>query len=155
MEGFLLALEQSQLAMDLRVARWGYAAINAAHIFGIAVLVGGILPLDFRLIGFWPNVDRRSLARVLVPFAVCGLVIAMVTGLILFSVRAREYADLSILWTKLTLVAVGATSAILAHVRYGLWLDRSGPSNLPHVGLISIICWMGALACGRLIAFAE
>ena len=155
MDAILTAIEQSYLASLLRTSRWGYAALNATHIAGIAILVGGILPLDLRLMGFWSTVDRRNLARVLVPTAATGVAMVLVTGLLLFSVRAKEYAGLPLFWAKISIVIVGVTSAILTHLRHGLWLDRRGETNLAHAGLASMACWIAALFTGRLIAFAQ
>lgn len=153
MDAILAALEHSALATHLRAARWEYAAVSAAHIFGITMLVGGILPLDLKLLGFWPGIERRTLARVLVPVAACGLVVAAMTGLVLFSVRAQEYALLTVLRLKLLLVVFGVLAAIIAHLRHGLWLDRRPQCSLHHVGAISLLTWLLTLTCGRLIAF--
>ncbi len=153
MDAILAALEQSALASYLRSARWEYAAVNAVHIFGIALLVGGILTLDLKLLGLWSGIERRTLARVLVPVAASGLLIAVVTGLVLFSVRAQEYASLTVLKMKLLIIAFGLLVAIMAHLRYGPWLDRVPDSSLAHVGAMSLIAWISALICGRLIAF--
>lgn len=154
MEALLAGLEASGIAGWLRTARWGYAAVNGAHVLGIALLVGAILPLDLRLLGLWPGVDRTALARVLVPVAAAGLAIAVVAGTLLFAVRAREYADLGVVQVKLTLVAVGVLSALAAHRAGGVWLQQAGHRRLAVHALVSLVCWLGALACGRLIAFA-
>lgn len=154
MESVLTALEQWTLAAHLRSARWEYAALSAAHILGIALLVGGILPLDLRLMGVWRSVPRAALARVLVPMAAGGLILALATGAILFSVRATDYAAVSVLWAKLAIIAAGTAAAIAAHIRHGLWLERASEAGLRHVGALSLAAWLSALICGRLIAFA-
>ena len=51
------------------------------------------------------------------------------------------------------MVLFGGISAILAHARYGLWFDKVGPGSVVHVGVASMVCWIVALAAGRLIAF--
>lgn len=155
MDAVLAALEQSALAAHLRTARWEYAAVSAAHILGIALLVGAILPLDLKLLGFWRDIERRTLARVLVPVAASGLLLAAATGLMLFAVRAEEYASLTILSVKLAIVATGTVAALAAHLRYGLWLDRARGVSLAHVAAISLAAWISALVCGRLIAFFQ
>lgn len=152
-ESLLAALEQAPAAQWLRGARWGYAAVNGAHVLGIALLVGAILPLDLRLLGFWRSADRQTLVRVLTPVAAAGLLLAVTAGLALFAVRAREYAGLDILLVKLTLVAIGAAAAIVAHLRAGWLLQRAGTATLRLHAMLSMACWLGALACGRLIAF--
>ena len=90
MEIFLAALEGTTPARYLRASRWGYAAVSGAHILGIALLIGTILPLNLRLLGFWSWIPQADLLRVLVPVAATGLVLAAVTGSFLFSVSARR-----------------------------------------------------------------
>ena len=154
MDAVFAAFEGTALAQGLRVSRWGYAAVNATHIFGIALLVGAILPLDLRLMGMWRSVPVGQLARVLVPVAATGLALAVLMGLALFSVRATEYPELRIFQAKLVLIAVGATSAIMLHAAHGLRLETAGPRRLATAGALSMTCWLGALLCGRMIAFA-
>ena len=63
--------------------RWTYASVNAAHIVGIALLFGAIVPLDLRLMGWRRTVPIGTMARVLLPVAIAGLA-ALVAGLALF-----------------------------------------------------------------------
>lgn len=155
MEGFLVSLESWSVAGYLRFSRWGYAAVNTVHILGIALLVGSIVPLNLRLLGLWQGVPKSMVARVLVPVAITGLCLAVIAGLLLFSVRAREYAGMGFLQLKLVLVALGSLSAIFLHYRHGFTLD--GIPVVRRIGhaLLSLLCWTGALACGRLIAFSN
>lgn len=154
MEALLAGLEATPVAAGLRVSRWGYAAVSAGHVLGIALLVGAIVPLDLRLLGAWRSVPHPVLARVLVPAAAAGLALAVGTGLLLFSVRAAGYAALPVLQAKLVLVAAGAGAAIAVHARHGLELRQAPGGRLAGHALLSLCCWLGALACGRLIAFA-
>ena len=153
MDSLLACIEASSVAQFLRGARWSYAAINGAHILGIALLIGAILPLDLKLLGFWPRVNRSDLARVLLPVAATGLGLAACMGLLLFSTRAGEYADLSLFRIKLALIAVGFGAALFAHFRHGFLLENASSRTLKAHALFSLTCWLGALACGRLIAF--
>lgn len=155
MEGLLAALEAGPIVGALRVSRWGYAGVNAAHILGIALLVGAVVPLNLRLLGVWRGVvPRATLVRVLVPVAAAGLGLAVSAGLLLFSVRARQYAGLEIFQLKLALVFLGTAAALAAHLRHGVLLETASASRLRLHAFLSLGCWIGALACGRLIAFA-
>jgi len=155
MDGLLTALSQSDVATYLRFSRWGYAAVNTTHVLGIALLVGASIPLDLRLMGAWRGVSHYDLARVLVPVAMTGLAIAMVSGGLLFSVRAGEYANLEVFWIKMTLLGLGALAALLAHLRFGRWLETASPPQLFRIGAVSLICWLGVLVAGRMIAFSD
>ena len=154
MEAFLASLEATAPAQFLRISRWGYAAVSGTHILGIALLVGAILPLNLRVLGLWPSIPRATLFRVLVPFAATGLLLAVLTGSLLFSVRAREYAAVGYLQVKVVLVLVGLLSALSIYRAYGSMLEGASERRLRFHALLSLGCWLGALACGRLIAFA-
>lgn len=153
MEEIAAALAATDLALYLRHGRWSYAAVNAAHIFGIALLVGSVAVLDLRLLGAWRSIPLGHLARPLVPVAAAGLLLAATTGLTLFAVRAPEYAAMPLFFAKLGLIFIGTASAIGHHLSHGRLLDRASPGALRLAGATSILCWTGALLLGRLLAF--
>lgn len=153
MEELAAALAASDIAQYLRHGRWSYAAVNAAHIFGIALLVGSVAVLDLRLLGAWKSIRLDQLTRPLVPVAASGLALAMAAGLLLFAVRASEYAAMLIFAVKLVLIALGTASAIGHHLAYGRSLEHASPGALRLAGAISLICWTGALLLGRALAF--
>lgn len=154
MDNLLAAIEATEIAHALRASRWGYAFTNAAHILGIALLVGGIIPLQLRFLGLWPGVPKPALVRVLTPLAAIGLALAMIAGILLFSVKAREYAGVGFLQAKLVLVMIGMLSAVALHRAHGFLLDSASDARLAGHAVISLFCWIGALVCGRMIAFA-
>jgi hypothetical protein len=154
MEALFAAIEASGPAQYFRVSRFGYAALSFAHILGIALLIGAVVPLNLRLLGLWPNVARAKLLHVLVPAACAGFLLAAPTGLLLFAVRAEEYSSIGFLQVKLALILAGVLSAVTAYCHYGLALEGANPQRLRLYALVSIACWIGALAMGRLIAFA-
>jgi hypothetical protein len=152
-EEILATIEATPVAQYLRASRWGYAAVNTAHVLGIALLVGAILPLNLRLLGVWRSVPRAALVRVLVPAAATGLLLAVVAGALLFSVRAEEYAALGVLRLKVALIALGILGALELHRAYGLELEQASDVRVAGHAILSTVCWLGALICGRLIAF--
>lgn len=115
--------------------------------------MGGIVPLNLRLLGLWPRIDRSALTRVLSPMAAAGLCLAMVMGALLFAVRATDYGAQPLLAVKLALVLTGTAAALRLHLRHGLWLDRAPTATLRRHAALSLFCWLAALLCGRLLAF--
>jgi hypothetical protein len=154
----LTAVEQSWIATGLRQSVWLYPLVNAAHIAGLALLIGGIVPLDLKLLGAWPSVPLAILARVLVPAAICGLLLAMTTGALLFSVHATRYAGLGVFQLKMALVAAAAANAVLLE-RSLAWHDAKSSGNAGRsvrlAAGISLFLWTGVLLAGRLIAFVD
>ena len=151
MEAFAVALEGLALAEWLRFSRWGYAAVNATHLLGLCLLVGAIAALDLRLIGLCKASSIDHIYRVLSPVAASGLSIAVVTGMVLFSVRATEYVELNLFFVKLGLIAVGAGFVAVIHFRYDL--ERISLKHQRLVGIFSLSIWLAALVSGRLLAF--
>ena len=154
---WLQSLHHWELAAFLRRSLYAYPLVNAAHILGIALLVGAILPVDLKILGFTsgPPLDSaRSLAR----FAAAGLALAAGTGFLLFSVQPLEYAANPAFWTKVTLVGLGTANALLLRASFA-WrmVERDD-----HPGLAlkvraaaSLLIWIAALVSGRAIAFLQ
>jgi hypothetical protein len=155
LDAFLATVESTAVAETLRQARWGYAALNATHILGICLVVGAILPLDLRLLGVWRSVPRANLVRVLAPVAVFGLALAVAAGLLLFSIRARQYAGTDIFQLKMAFVVTGTVAALVMHRANGFLLEDASDRRLAWHAILSMACWLGALICGRLIAFVN
>ncbi len=153
MEDVFKALETLGPIAALRFSQWPYAFINAGHILGLALLVGGIVPLSFRLFGFWSGVQRASIVRILTLSAGIGLGIALLSGALLFATRASEYASNPAFLVKTCLIAVGLGSAILAHFRYGRDLEGASHGTARQIAIVSCLCWIGALISGRMIAY--
>jgi hypothetical protein len=157
---WLTALQELAPVAALRSARWTYAAVNATHIVGIALLVGAIVPLDLRLIGCFRQISIQALARILVPVAVCGLLLAVAAGSLLFSIRAVQYAGTTLFQIKMALVACGIANALLLR-RAAAWeagLNDIGimpPARLRAAGAVSIALWLSVIVCGRFVAFLD
>jgi hypothetical protein len=154
----LTALQELPWITELRNSRWSYATVNASHIVGIALLFGAIVPLDLRLIGCWRSVSIRALARVLLPVAVAGLLLAIGAGMLLFSIRAVQYAGTTLFQIKLGLILCGVANAILLrNARH--WEASTAavhvvpPLRLRAAGALSIALWLAVIVCGRMLAF--
>ena len=154
MEALFAALEGTALAQALRGSRWVYAGVNAAHIFAIALLIGSVVPLNLRLLGVWRAIPREAVVRVLAPVAASGLILALLTGPLLFSIRAREYSGIGFLQLKMAFIAVGVLAALSLCRAHGFLLEDAPRARLVGHAVLGTVCWLGALVCGRLIAFA-
>lgn len=110
------ALEATPLATALRGSVWVYPLVNAAHILGVALLVGSIVPLDLRLLGVWRSVPLTPLWGVLTRTAGAGLILAMIFGALLFITRASEYTASNLFISKMAVVALGTANALALRV---------------------------------------
>lgn len=156
----LTAIQELAPVAALRSSRWSYAAVNTAHIAGLALLVGAIVPLDLRLMGWRRAVPIAALSRALLPVAIFGLTLAVAAGLVLFAVRAGEYAALTLFQVKIALVICGIANAALLH-KAAAWdaqqetVGVMPPPRLRLAGALSIVLWLSILVCGRMLAFVD
>lgn len=124
--------------------------VNAAHVLGLAMLVGAALPMDLGLLGLWRAAAADPVRRVLARAAAAGAVAATVTGALLFTVNAREYAATGLFQAKMALVAFG-----LVHAAAQRRLDAASPLRRRLAGAVSLAVWVSVLIAGRLLGYLQ
>lgn len=143
-------------AVLLQRSGTAYLFVNAAHILGIGLLVGAILPLDLRLAGLLPAGPIPTLAPVLSRAAALGLCLALATGFWLFTVKPAEYLANPAFLTKLALLAAAGATVALQHGGPGYRMAvRGGPIGWPvrAFAAVSAALWLAVLLAGRWIGF--
>lgn len=157
MIGLLEALGHWPGALWLQRSGTAYLFVNAAHILGIGLLVGAILPLDLRLAGLIRGAPLVALAPFLTRTAGIGLALALLTGLWLFTVKPLEYAaNPAFLW-KLALLVLALANVALQHRGAALAQAVAGervPGRVRASALASFSLWLAVLLAGRWIGFA-
>lgn len=152
MESLAAAIEASDVAVWLRRSRWTYPAVNTAHIFGVALLFGAIVPMDLRLAGLWGrHLPVPAVVGLLRPVAAGGAALALLTGALLFAVQATDYVALPLFWAKIGLVTLG-----LGHALSHPGIAATGLARTPlqrRVGLTSLALWSAVIVCGRMLGY--
>jgi hypothetical protein len=152
-----VAIQDSALGLVIRQSTWLYPAGNVLHVLGVALLVGSILALDFRLLGFGRKLmPAEAASRYLTPFAVAGVVLLVPGGLTLFIADAGPLAANEIFKMKLLLVTFGFGNAVLFRALWGSKLkdwDRARPAFGRVQAMVSVAVWLSVPALGRLIAY--
>lgn len=152
--GWAAAIEATTLARMLRGGVLLYPAVNAAHVVGLALLFGAIVPLDLRLLGCWRGLPLAPLARAALPVAIGGLVLAVGSGALLFVARATDYVDQPLFIIKLALLLVAVANALWLH-RRPPWRQPEGAHPLAWrlAGAASIVLWLAVIVLGRWIGY--
>jgi len=155
-------LEQSPLGHLVRESGpWTYPVINLVHILGIATLFGSVLVLDLTLLtpGRTQPWARAVIANAAAPIARAGFLLAATSGLFLVATNGHEYAGNPFFLVKFPLIALGLLNA-LAVIRSRAWRalaagqpSRADERRLARLAGISLTCWTGAVAAGRLIGY--
>jgi hypothetical protein len=143
-------------AVLLQGSGTAYLFVNASHILGIGLLVGAILPLDLRLLGFFRPAPLAVLGPFLSRVAAFGLGLALLTGFWLFTVKPSEYlANAAFLW-KLGFLVLALGNIALQHRGAAFRLALQGdsvPLRTRLHALASMGLWLVALLAGRWIGF--
>ena len=139
---------------------WTYGVVNLAHILGIGALFGAVLVLDLRLLGCWARIPLAAISEPTVRVAGMGLGVAAATGVCLLATKATEYAGNPFLWwIKFPAIALGLVNIALLQ-RCAAWkehrvreLAREEQARLRWFGGWSLLCWLTAIAAGRMTAY--
>ena len=129
---------------------WAYPALETVHVVGIALLFGGLLVFELRLLGLARALDLRALARLVLPLALLGFGLCALTGLAMFATQPQELLANPAFRLKLLMLMLAGANAAVFHARGGLALaDRAALAQ----GLLSLGFWLAVIICGRWIAY--
>ena len=153
----LVWMEGTALAAFVRTVPWAYPAVETAHYVGLAFLVGGIMLIDLRLLGFARSLPMSSMLGLL-PWVWVGFVINVISGSIMFVYGATNFGVSSAFWLKMSFMVLAGANAFVfsrAVARSGsLWLDSGNvPAFVKVVATASLVLWVCVVTTGRWMAY--
>ena len=149
-------LGQGAWSAALRASAWFHVA-GVVHFLGATLLVGSILLLDLRLLGFARDISVRRLARHVLPWAAASLLLVIPTGLLMFLASAAELIASPLFALKACLVLAAFINAGVLHAGAmrgaAAWDTQALPPLAARAGAAaSLLLWISVLVCGRLLA---
>ncbi len=138
---------------------WTIPAIQSIHIVGIAMVMGSVLMIDLRILG-WAGSDQtlRQTAGRFGPWLTGSLWLLLATGvLMVIGEPVRELVTFSF-WLKMTLVAIGTLVAAI-FLRTLRRHERHWEDTLVHrravkgLAVLTFLIWATVIVLGRLIAY--
>ncbi|HXS26475.1 MAG TPA: DUF6644 family protein [Steroidobacteraceae bacterium] len=154
------AIEATPLATAVRESTWMFPTFETLHVLSIALVVGTIMIVDFRLINVASR--RRPVSEVMrevLPWTWGAFAGAVVFGGLLFCSAATKYSHNPQFLFKMALLLLAAANMAVFHLGSGrkiqLW-DRAAmtPTGARIAGGLSILIWVSVVALGRWIGFA-
>jgi hypothetical protein len=118
------------------------------------VLLTSVGLMHLRLAGFVQSLPADAFVGLLRRVAIIAFASGVLTGLSLFVVKPLDYAASPLFLTKLTIVAAAVLNFLVFSVieaRVPPGLER--PASLSVLAIFSIILWLAALLCGRMLGF--
>jgi hypothetical protein len=169
---FVSWLQELPLSEWVQTSDYGFPLLLAAHSIGLAGVVGILVVLDLRVLGFAQGIPIAALSR-LMPVAWCGFVINALSGVLLFMANATRLVTNWAFILKMSAVVLGgivswmlwrslaagpaATSAVTPTMA-----AAAGPKvaatftvtrNARITAVLSLLVWFGAILFGRVIAY--
>jgi hypothetical protein len=146
----LSTIETWPLSEAIRRSIWAYPALETIHIASFAAVFGSLMVLELRVFGAVPSVPLSPLARLSIPIALTSFAVAAAAGLLMLISSATEIVTNQAFQTKVALILMAGGNAWWFHRRGSLVL-HDGVAKVQ--SLLSIVLWVGVIACGRLIAY--
>ena len=127
-----------------------YPALEVLHITGIALLLGSLVLLDLRVWGRGAEIPLHPLARLSLTVTISGFALIVCSGLLMFTAQPAELMANRAFVVKLVLVQLAGANAAWFHARGSLQrCDALARAQT----VLSTGFWLGAIVCGRWIAY--
>lgn len=135
---------------------WVWPICEVFHFVGLCLLFGVTLLVNLRLAGFISGFPLADLTRLL-PWAVTGLGINIVTGMLFFLAAPEQYTQNSTFTWKMGLVLLGGLSLL-----YPTMFDEEPDSafDILHaattrrlIGVGSLLIWIAVIFFGRFLPY--
>lgn len=153
---FLDTIENLALSTWVRESpsKLAYPTVLLLHVIGMGVVAGLAGVISLRLLGISSKIPVRPLER-LYPVIWWGFWVNAVTGTALLMASATKRGVDPVFYIKMVFIFAGV--AILQRTRktvFGsLGPEEKLPVNAKGLAWASLICWLGAITAGRLLAY--
>lgn len=153
----LVWLENTFIANAIRTIPWLYPTFETGHYIGLSLLVGGIMLIDLRVLGFARALPLKSMIGLL-PFVWVGFLINVFTGSMLFIYGATNFGPNRAFQVKMAFLVLAGLNALA----FDLAVRRSGnswvaadrpPTFVKGVATLSLFFWICVVTTGRWMAY--
>jgi uncharacterized membrane protein len=137
-------------------SKWWWTFMMILHFLGLIMIVGTVGLLDVRIMGFLKQLPTAPLHRFL-PWAMAGLGVNIVTGLLAFIGLPENYIYSGVFWLKmLSLLLLGLNAAVfyLTNIFEGvenLEAGQDAPMSAKLIAASSLFLWFAVITFGRYI----
>lgn len=156
MTAFLETLENLGLSTWVRESpsKLAYPTILWLHVMGMGVVAGIGAMISLRLLGVSSKIPLRPLER-LYPLIWWGFGVNAVTGTALLLASATKRLVDPTFYVKMVFIFAGVAALQLTRnkVLRSLGPDDALPESARSLAWAGLICWLGAVTAGRLLAY--
>jgi hypothetical protein len=153
----LEAFKHSWYGQLMTAVPWLFSAFETIHFVGLSLLIGALLFVDLRMLGFFKAVEIRTVLK-LVPVAIFGFALNVITGLGFFCNDPAGYWTNPMFKLKLVFIALAGLNAgwftVVEQRKLLAMADGEGEYLHPSVRLtaaLSLFLWFLVILAGRLL----
>ena len=150
---FFRWFDGSWIGTTIRMSTYLFPAIEVLHLIGLVLLLGTVIVVDLRLLGF--GLRRQSVTRVaqeVAPWTLLGVATMLITGFLLLLSEAVKCYQNDAFWFKMEFLL----PALIFHFtvyRKVTSSDKIRPVWARLTACLSLALWFGVGLGGRAIAF--
>ena len=146
-------ISDTPLAAWVNSSAYIWPALESTHFVSLCVLIGSLLIIDLRLVGFYRE-RCASTVQTLVRLSLAAFAVNFATGMLFFAGNTPKYLNNPAFELKLILIILAGMNAVFYKLRLSQLVDTDEvtPSSIC-VGAISLFLWTGVIVCGRMITF--
>jgi uncharacterized membrane protein len=141
------ALEQSRWVKTLGETGWMYASVSVIHYLTMFWFIGSMAVVDLRVMGVAAR--KRNLAELadqVFPWAWTGLVLAIVSGFLMFATDAGDWAPDRVFHVKLMFIVLALLFSILVRVFVPTWAATpQTPGWAKFIATIALLLWIATI----------
>lgn len=158
LEQTLTQLQDLSFPTQIRESDWLFPTIETVHVFALVLVVGTIMTVDLRLLGF-ANRERpySQVASEMLPWTWAAFGIAALAGMLMFSSKALTYYSNIPFRLKMVCLVLAGMNMVMFHwlgTRHLEAWDRGRPPRAAKLaGGASLLLWTTIVAAGRWIGF--
>src|SRR5438552_112992 len=151
-------LTATELSMFVSEHAWVWPACETLHFIGLALLIGNIGLLDFRLLGIVKDMAFVPVNR-FVRWAVLGFAINLATGILFFVGNPAQYVYNIAFGYKLVFMALAGVNVLIFYVTglsravETLGPGDDAPAAAKVIAAASLFLWVAVMYMGRMLPY--
>jgi len=138
----------------VRDTPWTWIAAETLHFVGLSMLVGVILLIDLRMLGFMPQLPFKALDRLL-PWAMLGFALNVFTGMLFFAAAFAQYTNNPAFFWKLVFVLLAGFNTLYFTFddTWAMEPGRDAPALSKAAAVGAMFFWVGVMYWGSMLPF--
>jgi hypothetical protein len=146
---FLLWYEEGPIGIFIRESLWGYPITLSCHAVGMATVMGVVVALNLRVLGFAKGLSIAAFDKLFI-IGWIGFIINLISGLVLFAGTASSYFFQGTFQLKIGAILLGG---ILMKLVMNAVRANKPQVTQKSLAFACIACWTVGMVTGRLMAY--